>query len=466
MRLITGQYVVTMDAQRRVLKNGAVVIHGNQIVDVGDFVSLRHQYPDAEMMGSNTYAVLPGLINVHAHLASSLYRGIGDDMSLMEMNKRVLFPADKAMTADDVYIGALVSLIEMAKNGITTTADMYLNQDRVAEAIKHIGMRGIISTALMDQWEGQEVSPARQTDIVLEEGISLVERWNGAANGRIRAWFAPYTELLASKELLRRVREAADQYQTGIHIHLAETLESVELIRRQWGTRVFEYVERVGLLGPDVLAAHCCWLSEKDIEVIKQTGIKVAHMPSAEMKLSDGITPVPRLLSEGICVAVGLDGPAWNNCNDLLREAKTAALLHKVNWPLDPELVPAETAFEMITVNAAQALLWDDEIGSLEVGKKADIVLVNLDQPQFVPLVDKPKCNLINHLIYAASGRDVDTVLIDGEVVVKNGKVLTVDEGQVLKEGSQRAQDLIIRSGISRDDSVTMGDRVEFQVDS
>jgi 5-methylthioadenosine/S-adenosylhomocysteine deaminase len=440
-----------MDQQRRILKDGAVVVEGNRIAEIGEMRSLQQRYPDAELLGGSEYAVLPGLINTHTHLASSLYRGIGDDMSLMEMNKRMLFPIERAITPEDVYVGALLSLIEMVRNGITTTADMYLNQDKVAEAIRDIGMRGVVSTALIDQWEGEEAAPIKCTDEVLEEGVHLVEQWNGAVNGRIRAWFAPYTELLASEELMQRVRELADRYRTGIHVHLAETLEGVERIRRRQGTRVFEYVNGIGLLGSDVLAAHCCWLSEKDIAIVKQTGVKIAHMPSAEMKLSDGITPVPRLLSEGICVAVGLDGPGWNNCNDLLREAKTAALLHKVNWPLDPELIPAEVAFEMITVNAARALCWDDEIGSLEVGKRADILLVDLQQPYFIPLVDRPKCNIINQLIYAASGHDVDTVLVDGEIVVQNHRVVTVDENQVLREGSQRAKDLIARSGVGDD---------------
>lgn len=450
-KIVHGRYLITMDAKRRIIKDGAVLIQGDRVAEISAFDVLRQRHSDAEIIGGSDYAILPGLINAHSHLASSLYRSIGDDMSLMEMNKRVLFPVEKVMTSNDVYWGSLISLMEMVKNGITTTLDMYLHQHKVAEAIRDVGMRGIVSTAMMDQWEGPEDAPQKSTEIVLEENIQLVEDWNGKAGGRIRAWFAPYTELLASEALMQKTRDAANRYQTGIHIHLAETYEAVEAVRRKKGKRIFEYVYDTGLLGPDVLAGHCCWLSEKDIAIVKQSGVKIAHMPSAEMKLSDGITPVPRLLSEGVCVAVGLDGPGWNNCNDLLREAKTAALLHKVNWPFDPELIPAETALEMITVNAARALLWDDEIGSLEVGKKADIILVNLNQPHFVPLVDQPKFNIVNQLIYTSSGRDVETVLINGEIVVQDGQVVTVDEKDAVRRGFKIAQDLATRSGIAHE---------------
>jgi len=448
MLFIEGRYVVTMDSQRRIMKHGAVVCEEDKIVDVGPADELKKKYQPKEILGGDRFVILPGLVNTHTHLAMSLIRGIGDDMSLMEMNKRIFFPVERIMQPEDSYWGALLSLVELVKNGVTTTLDIYLHEDKVAEAVEKIGTRAVLAPAMMDTWPGKEEAPLRSTDEVLNEAVSIFKKCHNMANGRVKIWFGPYTELLASPELMKRSAELANEFGTGVHIHLAETHEGQEIVRRLRGKRIFEYVEGTGLFKAPVLAAHCCWLSESDIRVMKKYNVKVSHCPTTEMKISDGVTPVPRLLSEGIVVSLGVDAASANNSQDLIREAKQVSLLHKVTYPLDPELVPAEKALEMITVDAAKCLLWEKEIGSIEPGKKADLILIDLRKPWLYPIVEKPKLNVINDIIYSGSGNDVDTVIVDGKIIVQNRKVLTVDEEEVLEKAQKVTESLLERSGV------------------
>lgn len=452
--LIKSGYIVTLDKENRIMLDGAIYTKAHEIIDIGKTDELLHKYKhDADaIVDANNMLVLPGLINAHIHAASTLYRGVGDDMTLMEENKRVMFPIEMKMTIEDSYWGTLLACIELIKSGTTCMADHYINMDGSAEAVKKIGMRAVLATAMMDQWAPHENAPIKSTEKCLKENENLVKRWDKKENSRIRCRFGPYTELLASEELLKKSRELADEYGVGIQIHLAETYEGVEKIRRDHeGKRVFEYMNDLGVLGPDVMAAHCVWLSSREIEIIKKTGVKPIHMPVAEMKLSDGISPVPILLREGVPVALGTDGGGWNNCNDMIREMKHAALLHKVNLPLDPTQIPAERALQMATINGAKALQMEKEIGSLEKGKKADIILIDLKKPHWTPLLKKPKLNLINHLVYTGVGSDVDTVIIDGKIIMRKRKIQTISEEQVLKKAQKISEDLIEKSEVSKE---------------
>jgi len=453
--LIKSGYIVTLDKENRMMLDGAIYTKAHEIIDIGKTDELLHKYKhDADaIVDANNMLVLPGLINAHIHAASTLYRGVGDDMTLMEENKRVMFPIETEMTIGDSYWGTLLACIELIKSGTTCMADHYIKMDGSAEAVKKIGMRAVLAVAMMDQWEPpNEGAPIKSTDECLKENENLVKKWNKKENGRIRCRFGPYTELLASEELLIKSRELADKYGVGIQIHLAETYEGVEKIRRDHrGKRVFEYMKDLGVLGPDVMAAHCVWLSSREIEIIKKTGVKPIHMPVAEMKLSDGISPVPLLLGDGVPVALGTDGGGWNNCNDMIREMKQVALLHKVTPPLDPTQIPAERALQMATINGAKALRMEEEIGSLEKGKKADIILIDIKKPHWTPLLKKPKLNLINHLVYTGVGSDVDTVIIDGKIIMRNREILTISEEQVLKRAQEVSEDLIEKSGVAEE---------------
>lgn len=454
--LITNGYVVVPN---KILLDGAIYVEGNIIKEIGKSDDLIKKYRSDRTLNANKMLVLPGLINSHIHASSTLYRGIGDDMTLMEENKRVMFPIEIKMTDEDSYWGTMLACVEAIKSGTTCMADHYINMNASAEAVYHIGMRAVLATAMMNQWDKSEPAPLKSTSECIRENEELIINWNNKA-GRIKCRVGPYTELLASEELLLKSRRLAKKYNVGIQIHLAETLEGQEKIRRKHGgLRIFEYLDDRGFLGPDVMAAHCVWLSPKEIDIIKKKKVKPIHMPAAEMKLSDGISPVPTLLQEGVPVALGTDGGGWNNCNDMIREMKHAALLHKVNLPLDPAVMPAEHVFQMATINGARALQMENEIGSLEIGKKADIILIDIKKPHWTPILMKPKINLINHLVYTGAGSDVDTVIIDGKIIMKNREIeemtsrngKKINENNIMIKAQEASERLIEESGVSKE---------------
>jgi 5-methylthioadenosine/S-adenosylhomocysteine deaminase len=445
MKMIEGRYVITMDGNRRVIRNGGVLYDRDQIIAVGKRDDIKKEYKIDEIIGGKNFVVMPGLINTHMHLELSFFRGLWESTSLYLL-KNSIAKVVPHMKDEDLYIGSLLSLIDLVKNGVTTTIQISLQAEKAAEAITRIGTRGVVCSAMQDREIGEIEAPPRSTNEVLEENINLVKKWNGAANGRIRAWFGPYTELLASPELLQRTDELADKYNTGIHIHLAETYESQMLIQRMYGKRVFEYVYDTGILDSNVIAAHACWLSEKEIKIIKKTGTNIAYCPCVEMMISDGIAPASRLLSENINLSTALDCNSNNQTSDLFRDARVASLIQKNIPLLDPEVMPSEQMMETITVNPAKALIWDKEIGSLEPGKKADILLIDIKKPYFMPIVDIPKTNIISNLINAGSGNDVHTVIVNGKTIVKDRLVQTLNEEEIMVQFQEAAENLINRS--------------------
>jgi 5-methylthioadenosine/S-adenosylhomocysteine deaminase len=445
MKMVEGRYVLTMDGNRRIIRNGAVVYEEDRILAVGKRDELKKEYSIDETFGGKNFVVMPGLINTHMHLELSFFRGLWEGTSLYVL-KNSISKAIPHMTEEDIFIGCMLSLIDLVKNGVTTTMQINLKAEKAAEAMTKIGTRGVVCSAMQDQDLGEKEAPTRGTDEVLRENIKLVERWNGAENDRIRAWFGPYTELLASSELLQRTDELADKYNTGIHIHLAETYESQMLIQRLHGKRVFEYVYDTGILDSNVIAAHTCWLSENEIKIIKKTNTSVAYCPVVEMMISDGIAPAARLLSEGITLCVALDTNSNNHTSDLFRDARVASLINNNIPLLNPEVMPAEQMMEAITVNPARALMWEKEIGSLEPRKKADILLIDINKPYFTPLLDIPKTNIVSNLIYAGSGNDVNTVIIDGKTIVQDRIIKTLNEEDEMAKFQRATEDLMKRS--------------------
>jgi 5-methylthioadenosine/S-adenosylhomocysteine deaminase len=445
-----------MDRERRTIPDGGAVIDGDRIVAVGRREDLQREYHPEERIGGKNFALLPGFINTHCHTEVSLFRGLCDEMSLMEFKKHVLTPAIPHYTPRDIYLASLVSLIELVKNGVTTVLDIGFHKNESAKAASELGTRSIVAEAMMDRVQGEAEGPTESTETALGKGLDLFKKWNGRADGRIRVWFGPFTELLATPELVERTGRLAEEYGTGIHMHLAESYETQSIIKRTYGKRIFEYLDELGILKPNLLAVHCCWLSEREVKMIKDAGVKISHCPGAEMKLSDGVTPLSLLEAEGVTVSIGTDSALCNNCNDLLREAKLASLLQRVVVPpLDPERIPAQRALEMITIDAARCSLWQDEIGSIEPGKKADLVLIDLKKPHYMPLLEKPRMNLVGNLIYAGCGSDVDTVIVGGKTIVSNRVVLTINEEAILDEFQKAAESLLERSEIL----LTQGDR-------
>lgn len=422
--LLRDGYIITMDAQRRVFKRGSVAIEGDRISAVGKEVRERADV----VIDAGGKAVLPGVINAHTHLSMTLLRGVADDMPLMEWLENKVWPIERNLKGQDCYAGALLGCLEMIKSGTTCFADQYFFMEDVASAVEEAGIRGVLSYGIIERDDPER----RRSE--LQAGEKLVKEYHGTANGRILTMFGPHASYTCSPECLMQVKELARKYEVGIHTHISESRDEVERVAKKYGRRPVEHLDAIGFLGPEVLAAHCVWLTEQEISILRKRGVKPVHSPVSNMKTASGVAPVPEMLAAGIPVALGTDGAASNNALDMFSEMKFAALLNKVH-KLDPTAVPAQAVLEMATINGAIALGMQDEIGSLEVGKKADVLLVDLKRPHFVPLH-----NVISHLVYNAVGSDVDTVIVDGEIVMRERKVLTVDEDKVL-EGAQKASD-------------------------
>lgn len=427
--LIKDGYIITMDAQRRILERGSVAIEGDKITAVGKDVQERAD----TVIDARGKAVLPGLINAHTHLSMTLLRGVADDMPLMEWLETKIWPIEKNLTAQDSYLGALLGCLEMIKSGTTCFADQYFFMQDVARAVEEAGLRAMLSYGII------EMDDPKRRESELRAGEKLVKTCQGAAGGRIQTMFGPHAAYTCSPECLMQVKELAKKYKVGIHTHISETQDEVDKITKKYGKRPVEHLDSIGFLGPEVLAAHCIWLTEKEIAVIRKQGVKPVHNPVSNMKTASGVAPVPEMLAAGIPVALGTDGAASNNLLDMFSEMKFAALLSKAH-KLDPTALPAQVVLEMATINGAIALGLQDKIGSLEVGKKADIVMVDMKKPHLAPLH-----NVISHLVYSAVGGDVDTVVVDGKVLMRERRVLTLDEVKVLEETQKAADDLLAR---------------------
>ncbi|MCD5409326.1 MAG: amidohydrolase family protein, partial [Methanocellales archaeon] len=330
---------------------------------------------------------------------------------------------------DDVYIGTLLGCLEMIRSGTTAFADMYIKMDGAARAVKESGLRGALSYGMIelgDEEKGKEE---------LEIGIKFIKKWNGAADGRIMARYGPHAPNTCSPDFLTRIRERAYKDGVGIHIHLAETEMETDEMEARHGMRPVRLLDEIGFLGPDVLAAHCVWLSDDDIKILKKSDVKIAHNPSSNMKLASGVAPVPECINNGIVVGIGTDGCASNNALDMFHEMKMAALLHKVH-KLDPTVIPAQEALKMATINSAHAL--DIDGGTIARGKKADIIIVDIHKPHLTP-----KHNLTSHLVYCARGSDVSTTIVDGKVLMEDYVVRVLDEEDVMEKAEKAAENLI-----------------------
>ena len=375
--------------------------------------------------------LLPGLVNTHTHLSMTLFRGLADDLSLDSWLNDHIWPMEANLNGEYCYIGALLAAVELIKSGTTTLSDMYFYMEDVARAIDDAGLRAVLSYGMIDFGDAER----RQAEI--EQNLTLFKNCNGMADGRIKVFFGPHSPYTASEELLIKVRELADEYNMGIHIHVSETQKEIDDVLAEKGLRPFEYLEKIGFLGPDVLAAHCVWLSDEEIEIIKKHDVKVSHNPCSNMKLASGVSPVSKMIDKGICVSIGTDGASSNNNLDLIEELKTASLLQKVST-LDPKVLSSDEAIEMATIKGAEALGLDSEIGSVEVGKKADLILIDTNSANMVP----DSSSLSSNVIYSANGSNVDTTICNGKILMENKKLTTLDEQEIYAKAKQANKEL------------------------
>ncbi len=375
--------------------------------------------------------LLPGFINTHTHLSMTLFRGLADDLSLDSWLNDHIWPMEANLNGDYCYIGALLGAVELIKSGTTTFSDMYFYMEDVARAVDEAGIRAVLSYGMIDFGDEEK----RKAEI--KENLTLFENCNGMADGRIKVFFGPHSPYTASEELLIKVRQLADEYNMGIHIHVSETQKEIDDVSAEKGLRPFEYLDKIGFLGPDVVAAHSVWLSDKEIEIIKKNDVKISHNPCSNMKLASGIAPVSKLIENGICVSIGTDGASSNNNLDLIEELKTASLLQKVST-LDPNVLNSHEAIAMGTIKGAEALGLDDEIGSIEVGKKADIILIDTNSANMVP----DSSTLTSNIIYSANGSNVDTTICNGKILMENKKLTVLDEQEIYDKARQAIKNL------------------------
>jgi len=432
--LVTGGTVVTMDARRAVIENGAVAVRGERIQAVGPEAELRQRFEAKSTLDARGKLVLPGLINTHTHAPMTLFRGIADDLNLMDWLNQYIFPAEKKNVNEEfVRWGTRLACAEMIRSGTTTYADMYYFEDALAEVTKQVGLRAVLGETIIDF-----PAPDNKT---LDEALAYTEkflkRWRG--DPLITAAVAPHSPYLCSVPTLNACRALADKYEAPVIIHLAETQAEVDQVRQRHQASPVEHLLKVGLFKGRVLGAHGVWLSDADIRVLKEKQVGIAHCPESNMKLASGVAPVVKLRQAGVAVGLGTDGAASNNNLDMFEEMDTAAKLHKLHNN-DPTALRAADVLEMATLGGARALGMEKEIGSLEAGKRADLILVTLEHAHAIPYY-----NPYSHLVYAIKGGDVVTSIVNGVVVMRDRRLLTLDEKAVYQK-ARAYRDQILKS--------------------
>ncbi|OPY17314.1 MAG: 5-methylthioadenosine/S-adenosylhomocysteine deaminase [Syntrophus sp. PtaB.Bin075] len=429
--LIRGSVLLTMREEEAVIENPVVGIRNGKIVLImQNDLFTEEEYTARKVLDRSNTLIMPGLVNTHTHLAMSCFRGLADDLPLMVWLHEYIFPAEaRHVNPEMVYAGSLLAMAEMILSGTTTFCDGYFFVDQVARAAKDAGMRAVVCQGFIDFPTPDTSDPSRQ----METAERFIGTWKDASPLIQPALFchSPYT---CSPETLVRIKEAARREKILYVLHLSETREEVSLIQDCYGKRPALHLHNLDVLDPDTLAVHCVWLDEEEQGVLADCGVRVSHTPQSNMKLAAGIAPVPAMQALGISVSLGTDGSASNNDLDLFREMDSTAKIHKVATG-NPAVMDAARVVRMATSEGAGALGLQDRIGSLEVGKAADLIILDLNQPHLTPMYHP-----FSHLVYAASGADVLTTVIDGNVVMENRKILSFDLEAIMREVEKIAE--------------------------
>jgi 5-methylthioadenosine/S-adenosylhomocysteine deaminase len=432
--LIQDCTIVTMDGKQPIIEKGFLAIKDKQIMTVGRKPKASASIKAKETISGAGKVAIPGLINCHTHVAMTLFRGLAEDKTLDTWLRRTIWPLEAKLKRVNVYDGALLGCLEMMKSGTTCFADLYLHEDMVAQAVNKAGLRAVLAEGIIDAGD------LERGEKTLKNSMRIAEKFNGYADDRVSIRLGPHALYSCSPRLLRDVREIAPGLKVGIHMHLAESLEAVESLKARYGLAEAELLEQIHFLdGLDVLAAHCIHLSESEMQILAERNVKVAYCPVANMKLGMGMPKISQFLKLGVTVGLGTDGPASNNSLDMFETMKIGTLFQKASY-LDPTLLPAETVLRMATIDGAGALGLEKKIGSLEVGKRADIVLIDFDKPHLTP-----KHNLFANIVYSAHGSDVDTVIVDGNILMEKRKIRTLKEDEVMEKAQRTASNLETR---------------------
>jgi 5-methylthioadenosine/S-adenosylhomocysteine deaminase len=415
--IISNTIIVTMDADFRIIEDGAIVICGDSILAIGNSQEILSKYNAPKIIDGKGKMIMPGLINTHTHSPMVIFRGFADDLPLHEWLYDHIFPIEaEFITKENVSLGAKLAIAEMLQSGTTTFNDMYYFGDEIAHVVEKAGIRAVITEGLIDFAVPNSDSP--------EDGINYTERmikkWAGHSLVTIGvATHAPYS---SSGELIIKSKALADKYNVPFNIHVAETRKEFDQIMSEHGLTPVGYLNKLGVLSPNLVMAHGVHLTQEDVLLVAKSGAGIAHNPECNMKLASGVAPIPDILAAGGKVGLGTDGVASNNNLDMFDEMNTAALLHKL-YKNDPTVLDARTVVEMATIGGARVLCMDDKIGSLEIGKKADIIILDLSKPHSHPLY-----NVYSQIVYSMKSSDVETTIVNGQIVMENRNVIHIDE--------------------------------------
>ena len=425
--IVSHGIVVTMDGTRAIYQDGAVAVRGDSIVGVGPRAEIESRFKASQVIDARGGLVLPGFINGHTHVPMTLFRGLHDDVTLNDWLYKYIFPAEaKNVNEEFVRWGTRLAAAEQIRAGVTTFADMYYYEDAIAEETKAAGMRGVLGETFIDFPAPDNKSEAE----MLAYTEKFLKRWQG--DPLIHAAPAPHSIYTCSKKTLQDAAALARKYHAPILIHVAEMKKEWDDSEKANGMSPVQYLEKIGVLGSDIIAAHCIYVDAADRKLLAERGVGCVHNPSSNMMIASGVAPVPEERAAGIAVGLGTDGPAGsNNDLDLMEEIDLAAKLAKIS-KMDPLALNAKSAVEMATIDGARAIHLEKEIGSLEAGKKADVIIVSLNEPNAVPMYD-----IYSQIAYSLKGSDVETVIIGGKVVMRDRKLLTVDEPKVLEKARE-----------------------------
>ncbi|SER92896.1 5'-deoxyadenosine deaminase [Salisediminibacterium halotolerans] len=436
--LIKNAEIITMNAKRDQFI-GDIYIEDDTIKDLGkDLV-----YPRAEkVIDATGRVVVPGFIQTHIHLCQTIFRGKGDDLELMDWLKKRIWPLEAAHDEESIYYSALLGIGELLQSGTTTIVDMETvhHTDKAFQAIADSGIRAMSGKVMMDK--GAEVPKPLQetTEASLQESADLMAKWDHAENGRIRYAYSPRFVISCTETLLRETAKLSKKHRTAVHTHASENTGEIEIVEAETGMRNVEYLEHIGLASERLILAHCVWLSENEKKLIQKRQVKVTHCPGSNMKLASGTAEIPQLLSAHTCVSLGADGAPCNNNLDMLNEMRMAALIHKPQH--GPTAMDARTVFEMATIGGAKAMGMEDTIGSIEIGKKADLAVFQLTDFHTYPAYDT---DTISRIVYSATRADVETTIVDGKVLMENRLMKSVDKPLVLSEADRSIKRLLKR---------------------
>ncbi len=428
--LIKNVTLLPMGAKKEPIEDTNIYIEGDKIQYIGE---LKEDLKVDRVIDGKNKVAMPGLVNAHTHISMSLLRNYADDVPLYEWLTQKIWPVEANLTEEDVYWGAMLSIAEMIQSGITCFSDMYFFMEEVGKAAEETGIRGVLSRGTIEE-ESEALNKEK-----LDYTKNLYKNWNGKADGRIKVMVAPHAPYTCSPAYLEKIIDLAKELGAGIHIHLSETKKEVEDSFEQYKKSPIKHVYDLGLFEIPTLAAHCVHVSDEDIEILSANGVSVVNNPGSNLKLASGFAPVEKMINRGVNVALGTDGSSSNNNLNMFEEMNLAAVINKaVNE--SAVSIPAITAIEMATSNGAKALNWEDEIGSIEVGKKADLILVDMNKPHLYP-----RHNVVSALAYSCQASDVETVIVDGKVLMEKYELKTIDIEKVMYNAEKVAHSLVNR---------------------